>query len=756
MANKYRHEMRRARMGLQNSFGFRMSAQNGNATIDIYDTIGADWMGNGITAKTFKQQLEALGDIASITLRINSPGGDVMDGFTIFNLLCEHPAEKTAIVDGMAASIASVICMSCDKIIMKEASFFMIHNPYLWTMGGADQLRQDADMLDKMKTMAIAAYKHKSSLSEAEISSLMDGPGKSDGTWMTPQDALDNGFIDEIDVTPDEGAKNRTIHKGKLSIPDEVMAVLQGKTPPKMRILEQKPPAEVPKPPQQGVQMDKCPVCGKEVTAGVAFCNHCGANMKTDPGIAMKAAHDREVAEAKADGARVEGERISGIQALCRKFNMTAEFQAKMIADKIPLAQAAQTVADGWSPMSPGVGIAITADASDKFMKRACLSLIAQGNKAGLLTSEEKASLKGAEPVQGIHGLVRDCLFSEGVVDARKISNLDPSQLADHAIRLAGVQNARMEASSELGAILADVANKILDRQASLAAVTYAMWTGVVQAKDFKPLHITNLSEFSDIQDIAEGKDFEFGRVSDKQEIVNLSTKGIAHVLTRKTIINDDLGALTRIPAAIANSWERRKDKDVYDALVSNTLLGPTMTEDSIGFFNAATHGNLIATSGAVTHAHIGAARLAMQKVPLLAPDKTSVVQYSGYVPKYLVTGVNNRTAIEQLLGAPYDIAIAGSAVSQAPNLFRDIVPIFSPYLQALLTAAGVPNAWYMFTDPTIADHFVVSYLQGLRVPYLRSMPSMVSQALGIKWDIFGEYGVGVANWRTGVYCDGQ
>ena len=134
--------MRRARMGLQNSFGFRMSAQNGNATIDIYDTIGADWMGNGITAKTFKQQLEALGDIASITLRINSPGGDVMDGFTIFNLLCEHPAEKTAIVDGMAASIASVICMACDKIIMKEASFFMIHNPYLWTMGGADQLRQ--------------------------------------------------------------------------------------------------------------------------------------------------------------------------------------------------------------------------------------------------------------------------------------------------------------------------------------------------------------------------------------------------------------------------------------------------------------------------------------------------------------------------------------------------------------------------------------------------------------------------------------
>lgn len=501
----------------------------------------------------------------------------------------------------------------------------------------------------------------------------------------------------------------------------------------------------------------KCPKCGKEHSADATFCSACGQNMKADPTAAQQAAHDREVAEAKAEAAKNERERVTGIQALCQKFGMKADFEAELISGNVSLEKAAQKVADNFTPVAPGVsaGVNITADASDKFIQRATLSLMMQ-SKESMLTAEEKTSLKGAEHVQGLHGLARECLFNEGVVPARQIASLNPSQVADHFIRLAGATSARMEASSELANILADVANKVLDRQASLAAVTYSRWTGVVQSKDFKPLHMTNLSEFSDIKDIAEGQDFEFGRVADRQETVSIGTKGIAHVLTRKTIINDDLGALTRIPAAIANAWERRKNKDVYDLLTSAALLGPTMNEDSVALFNAATHKNLRASSGTVTHAAIGANRLAMQMIPLQAPDAKSVTQYSGYEPKFLVTGVNNRTSIEQLLGSTYDPGVANSSAVQSPNLFKDIMPVCDPYLQSLLTAASAPNAWYMFTDPTIADHFVVSYLQGMRVPYIRSMPSLVSQALGIKWDIFGEYGIGVANWRTGIYNDGK
>jgi hypothetical protein len=267
---------------------------------------------------------------------------------------------------------------------------------------------------------------------------------------------------------------------------------------------------------------------------------------------------------------------------------------------------------------------------------------------------------------------------------------------------------------------------------------------------------MTNLSEFSDIRPIAEGKDFELGRVADRKESVSVGTYGIAHMLTRRTIVDDELGALTRIPAAIANAWERAKDMAVYDLLTSASLLGPTMGEDGVTLFNAATHLNLLAASGAVTHAHIGANRKAMQMIPLQKPDLKSKVQYSGNEPKYLVTGVNNQTSIEQLLRAPYDIGSANSSATQAPNLFTGIVPVCSPYLQSLLTTASVPNAWYMFTDPMISDHIVISYLQGQRVPFIRSMPSLVSQALGVKWDIFGEYGIGVANWRHSIYNDGQ
>ncbi len=784
MASKARKQFRKIVMDItarhmrtSGELGFRMSASNGEGVIDIYDTIGSDpWSGTGMSGKEFKKQLGALGAVPRLTLRINSPGGDVMDGFTIYNLLCEHPADKTAIIDGMAASIASVLCMACDTVIMKEASFFMIHNPYMWTMGGSDQLRQDANTLDQMKTLAVKAYQRKTDLSETEISDLMDGGGKADGTWMTPQDALDLGFIDEIDTgAVDCDPKDRVIHKGKLQIPDDIMQIMQGKKPPVARMLAATPKPNLQQntqpnnsqpntqpilpigalPPKQGVKMQTCPHCGKEVSEGLAFCGHCGGDMKVTPAIAMKAAHDREVQEAKDAAAKTERDRIVGIQAICGKFGMAAEFQAELINGKDSLEVATRKVAEAFTPLSPGVGTgtAVTKDAADQFQKRALLSLVKQ-SASKYLTAKEIEDVKGVEPIDGLHGLARECLFNEGAIPGRQIANMNPSQLADHFIRLAGVNGARMEASSELSAILADVANKVLERSAALAMVTYDKWTGVVQSKDFKPLHMANLSEFSDIKDIAEGKDFEFGRVSDKQEIVSLSTKGIAHVLTRKTIINDDLGALTRIPAAIANAWERRKNYDVYQLLTSASLAGPTMTEDGLTLF-AAGHGNALAHTGTVTHAAIGKARLAMQKIQLTAPDAKSNPIYSGNVPKYLVTGVNNRTSLEQLLGSVYDPQVAGSAIAQTPNLFRDIVPICDVALQAMLDAAGGSNQWYMATDPLVAPHIVVNYLQGIRVPFIRSMPSLVSQALGIKWDIFGEYGVGLADWRTMISCDG-
>ena len=123
-----------------------------SAEIEIYDEIGY-W---GITAKEFANQLNGLGnEINEIKVLINSPGGSVDDGITIYSLLKAHSAQVSVEIQGMAASIASVIAMAGDSVSMNHLGLFMIHNPATIARGDADEMRKAADVLDKVKNNII-------------------------------------------------------------------------------------------------------------------------------------------------------------------------------------------------------------------------------------------------------------------------------------------------------------------------------------------------------------------------------------------------------------------------------------------------------------------------------------------------------------------------------------------------------------------------------------------------------------------------
>ena len=171
------------------------------AEIWIYEQIGEDfWTGGGVTAKNFQKELAGI-KASQIDLHINSPGGEVFDGITIYNLIKQHPANVTAHIDGLAASIASVIALAGDTVIMAENALFMIHNPWGFAMGDATEMRKTADLLDKVGGSLVTAYASKSGKSDDEISVLMDSE-----TWMTAQEAKDAGFIDEISEQMDLAA----------------------------------------------------------------------------------------------------------------------------------------------------------------------------------------------------------------------------------------------------------------------------------------------------------------------------------------------------------------------------------------------------------------------------------------------------------------------------------------------------------------------------------------------------------------------
>lgn len=163
------------------------------AEILLYEQFGKDFFSDeGIAAKDFAADLKALGDIKNIDIRINSAGGSVFEGLAIYNILKTHKAQITVYIDGLAASIASVVAMAGDLIVMPENSLLMIHDPSGLTMGSAEEMRKTADLLDKIKESLVMAYKAKSGLPEEEIADLMTAE-----TWLNGKEAKEKGFCDE-------------------------------------------------------------------------------------------------------------------------------------------------------------------------------------------------------------------------------------------------------------------------------------------------------------------------------------------------------------------------------------------------------------------------------------------------------------------------------------------------------------------------------------------------------------------------------
>lgn len=166
------------------------NAADGVAEILIYDEIGAF----GITAKQFADDLKAVGKPNTITLRINSPGGSVFDGIAIHNSLKRLSARKTVWIDGIAASIASVIAMAGDEIVMPENAMMMIHDPAGVVAGTAPEMRAMADALDRIKGGLVTAYRDRTGKADDEVEQLMAAE-----TWMTATEAVSAGFADRVD-----------------------------------------------------------------------------------------------------------------------------------------------------------------------------------------------------------------------------------------------------------------------------------------------------------------------------------------------------------------------------------------------------------------------------------------------------------------------------------------------------------------------------------------------------------------------------
>lgn len=162
------------------------------AEIVIYAGIGQDWWGDGsmISAKFFSDELKKLpASVTTLNVRINSPGGDVFDGIAIYNRLKQFKGKKVVHIDGLAASISSIIALAGDEIIIGEGALFMIHLPWTFAYGNRMEMDNTANRLMDIEEQMIGIYKSNSDLDRNKIRALLEAE-----TWMSADDAIEAGF----------------------------------------------------------------------------------------------------------------------------------------------------------------------------------------------------------------------------------------------------------------------------------------------------------------------------------------------------------------------------------------------------------------------------------------------------------------------------------------------------------------------------------------------------------------------------------
>lgn len=174
---------------------FRIDCKKSDeADIILYGSIGQSfWDDSGISAKKFSDELKALPDtVKNINVRVNSPGGDVFDGVAIYNRLKQHKAKKTVYIDGLAASIASIISLAGDEIIMGDGALFMIHLPWTWAAGNRMDLENTTARLIDVEEQLLSIYAKKTKIDRNELRKMLEAE-----TWMDADEAIEKGFVDQ-------------------------------------------------------------------------------------------------------------------------------------------------------------------------------------------------------------------------------------------------------------------------------------------------------------------------------------------------------------------------------------------------------------------------------------------------------------------------------------------------------------------------------------------------------------------------------
>lgn len=416
-----------------------------------------------------------------------------------------------------------------------------------------------------------------------------------------------------------------------------------------------------------------------------------------------------DVAAERKAALAAERKRVSDIIAMCRQFEIDP---SEYIQQGTSLDEARSLVLDKLVEQRKAIPtVQIVQDEQTKVRAAMTDALMM---RAGLAVDKPAA---GFECFRGakLLDLARECIER---ATGKRLGYVDEEQLIRSAIT----------GTSDFPLILSNVVNQSVAKSWESAPTTFQLWTSKGNVTDFKPASRVNLSEADELLPMTEHGEFVHAEVTERGYTVQVGTYGRSFSMTRKALINDDLGILSTIPARYAAAARRMINKMSYAVLVDNGKL-----PDNKALFHD-DHGNLAQTGAPPSVESLGAGRAAMRRHKDVKGKESLNI-----VPRYIIVPPELETLTEQLIRSIVDPAKSNAT----PNPFEGRL---LPVCDAQLTDA---KAWYLAADPNMIDTVEVTYLNGKDTPTIES--AVVFDMLGIKWRIFIDVGVKALDFR-GLY----
>ena len=512
---------------------------NDTAEISIYDEIGF-W---GVSAASFAQDLKDCGNnLKQINLHIHSPGGDVFDGIAIYNLLKNHPANVTVYIDGLAASMASVIAMAGNEVIMPENAMMMIHKPWGIQGGDAEDMRKYADLLDKVENTLIPAYASKTGKTPEDLAEMLSAE-----TWLNGKECVEQGFAD------------------KLAEPLVAMASIKSR---KLEDFENMPKAM------------KDMLFKPQGNAGTNPASQTTPTEQSAPVNTTQTVTVDNTAQVQAE----LNKRNSDIKAVFAPFGTAhSDLLVECLGDLSITAEQAKDkllakLGAGTTPSAAVTPYAGNGNIVGDSVKQSLLA------RAGI--DKDKANTKdNAYNAMTLRELARASLVDRGV-----------SVSGQNAMSMVGL--AFTHSSSDFGQILIDVAHKSLLKGWETAAENFDQFTSRGTLTDFRAAKRVGLGDFGHLPQVGEGEEYTYGTIGDEGASVALATYGQLFSITRQAILNDDMHLLTKIPEKMGQAARATIAKLVFALLTGNAK-----AQDGKALFDAS-HKNTI-TNAALDLANI-------------------------------------------------------------------------------------------------------------------------------------------------------